>query len=77
MIRVRARYQNQALELERPLELAEGTELEILIPLAGENVDAEKEAWTQLGMSRLEQEWDNPQDAIYDNWKKLYGVQGG
>jgi hypothetical protein len=33
----------------------------------------ENEDWRQLGMSRLEQEWDNPDDAIYDHWEDLYG----
>ena len=32
---------------------------------------ADSEAWQELGMSRLEEEWDNPDDAIYDNWKNL------
>jgi hypothetical protein len=27
-----------------------------------------------LGMGRLEFEWDNPKDALYDNWRELYGV---
>ena len=34
----------------------------------------EVEDWRDLSMSRLEQEWDNPEDAIYDDWKWLYGV---
>jgi len=37
--------------------------------------DDEREAWSRLGMSRLQEEWDNPQDAIYDDWKELYGIQ--
>ena len=31
-------------------------------------------AWALLGTARLEEEWDNPQDAVYDDWKRLYGV---
>jgi hypothetical protein len=31
----------------------------------------------QLGTDRLEEEWDNPEDAVYDDWKKLYGVSRG
>ncbi len=25
-------------------------------------------------LDAMEQEWDNPEDAIYDDWKNLYGV---
>ena len=34
-------------------------------------------SWADLGMARLEAEWDNPQDAIYDDWRRLYGVERG
>ena len=29
--------------------------------------EQEKNDWIELGMSRLEEEWDNPEDAIYDD----------
>jgi len=74
MIRTKGRYRNQTLELDQPLALAEGTEVEIDIHLAQEALGAEHRGWAELGMSRLEEEWDNPEDAVYDNWKKLYGV---
>ncbi|MCI0642455.1 MAG: hypothetical protein L0Y72_27365 [Gemmataceae bacterium] len=67
MIRAKGKYRNQKLELDQPLDLEEGAEVEILIE--SENTD-----WSEMGMDRLEQEWDNPQDAIYDDWKKHYGV---
>ena len=69
MIRTKGRYRNQTVELDQPLNLADGTEVELEIHPADE-----KEAWKELGMSRLEEEWSNPKDAIYDDWKKLYGV---
>ena len=71
MIRTKGRYRNQTVELDQPLNLADGTEVEVVI-LSEE--ESEEEAWKELGMERLEAEWDNPQDAIYDDWKKLYGV---
>jgi hypothetical protein len=74
MIRVKGQYRNQKLELDQPLALAEGTEVEIDIHLAEEAQGTEHQGWAELGMSRLEEEWDNPQDAVYDDWKKLYGV---
>ena len=70
MIRAKGRYRNQAVELGQPLALEEGAEVEVDIHLANEH-----EGWTELGMSRLEEDWDNPQDAVYDNWKKLYRVE--
>ena len=61
MIRVKARYRNQKLELNEPIDLAEGAEVEVEIhPLT------EDEGWRELGMSRLEAEWDNPEDEIYN-----------
>ena len=74
MIRVKGRYRDQILELEQPLALADGTEVEIDIHLAEEAQGIEQHGWTELGISRLEQEWDNPEDAVYDDWKKPYGV---
>ena len=74
MMRTKGRYRNQTLELDQPLALAEGTEVEIDIHLAEEAPGAEHRGWAELGMHRLEEEWDNPEDAVYDNWKKLYDV---
>lgn len=69
MIRTKGRYRNQMVELDQPLNLAEGTEVDVKI-----HPTSEKEDWMDLGMSRLEEEWSNSQDAIYDDWKKLYGL---
>jgi hypothetical protein len=77
MIRVKGRYHGQVLELEQPLDLPDGAEVVVEIrPVAGDAA-SDDEAWRELGMSRLEEEWDNPQDAVYDDWRKLYGVPGG
>ncbi|MGH8059070.1 MAG: hypothetical protein ACREOH_17845 [Candidatus Entotheonellia bacterium] len=74
MMRVKGRYRNQTLELDQPLALAEGTEVEIAIHLAEESQGSEPQEWAELGMQRLEAEWENPEDALYDDWKKLYDV---
>ena len=34
---------------------------------AGDEAD-----WQRLSLSAFEAEWDNPDDAIYDNWRELY-----
>lgn len=74
MIRRKGRYRDQRLELDQPLDLADGAEVEIEIHTAEESAATEAEAWREQGMSRLEEEWDNPQDAVYDNWRQLYGA---
>ena len=74
MIRARGRYRNQAVELEQPLRIADGTEVEVDIHVGESPERTDSEGWAEVGMSRLEQEWDNPDDAIYDDWKNLYGV---
>lgn len=30
--------------------------------------------WQNLGLATFEKEWDNEEDAIYDNWREIYGV---
>ena len=74
MIRARGRYRNQAVQFEQPLEIAEGTEVEVDIHVGESAQSTEGQGWAEFAMTRLEQEWDNPEDAIYDDWKKLYGV---
>jgi hypothetical protein len=27
-----------------------------------------------MGLAAFQEEWDNPEDAIYDNWREHYGV---
>jgi hypothetical protein len=41
--------------------------------LANETLD--ETDWRNLGLTSFENDWDNPDDAIYDNWRELYGVQ--
>jgi hypothetical protein len=72
MVRVRGRYRDGKIELDRPLGLPDGTAVEITVDATPETADEE---WHELGMSRLEEEWDNDQDAVYDDWRRLYGVQ--
>ena len=71
MIRLKGRWEQSSLHLDRPLSLPGGTEVVVEIRTIDEATDAE---WRELGMQRLEAEWDNPADAVYDNWKELYGV---
>ena len=37
--------------------------------------DAEDELdWQAMSLAAFDKDWDNPDDAIYDNWRELYGV---
>ena len=43
-------------------------------PMADE---AQDEAdWQQMGLASFAKDWDNPDDAIYDNWRELYKDAG-
>jgi hypothetical protein len=74
MIRATGRYRNQKLELDQPLNLREGANVIVEIQPVTEGEEVQ---WSELGMSRLEEEWDNSEDAIYDDWRTLYGVPPG
>ncbi len=73
MIRVKGTWENETLRLDEPIELPDGTEVVIEIHPISDTTD---QAWRELGMDRLESEWNNPEDAIYDNWRALYGTSG-
>lgn len=30
--------------------------------------------WSAMSLDTFQRDWDNAEDAIYDNWKELYGV---
>lgn len=34
----------------------------------------EEADWMALGLAAFQREWDNDEDAIYDDWKEHYGV---
>lgn len=34
-------------------------------------------AWLWLAERAFAPDWDNEQDAVYDNWKELYGLREG
>jgi len=56
MNRVKGRYRNQKLELDQPLNLPEGAEVEIEIHSLDEQSKSDQEEWETLGMGRLEEE---------------------
>jgi len=40
--------------------------------LAGE--PDEETHWSAMSLDAFQRDWDNPEDALYDNWRALYGV---
>lgn len=34
-------------------------------------------AWTALSEQSFAEDWDSEEDAVYDNWRELYGVRTG
>ena len=34
----------------------------------------ERQGWSALSEGSLQRVWDNDEDAIYDNWRELYGI---
>ena len=58
---------NETLIIERALDI-----LFSLTELFDER--AERQGWSFLSEASLQRVWDNEEDAIYDNWRELYGV---
>ncbi len=42
-----------------------------------QELDVPREALHQMSEAALMRVWDNEQDAVYDNWRELYGVPEG
>lgn len=42
--------------------------------LAQERFEKERYEWHMASEEAFARVWDNEQDAIYDNWRELYGV---
>lgn len=73
-IRLQQLSQTKALSEEQIIEKA----LSILFSLS-EIFDeqTERRGWSFLSEDSLARVWNNEEDAIYDNWRELYGVPAG
>lgn len=39
------------------------------------NIETEDDTdWMNLSLASFQKDWDNPEDAIYDNWRELYDI---
>ena len=45
--------------------------------MARPKIFAEGQYWTKLSEASFAIDWDNEKDAVYDNWRELYGVREG
>jgi hypothetical protein len=41
------------------------------------NPEQDDTDWMVLGLTAFQQDWDNPDDAVYDNWREHYAVSAG
>jgi hypothetical protein len=66
---------NEVLHIATRLNASERLLLaKLLLDSLISNEAQDENDWQNLGLSAFEQEWDNADDAIYDNWRALYGV---
>ncbi len=64
---------NQAWQLINKLNAQEKLLLAKLLLDSIVAAEAGDEAdWQLISLSAFEADWDNPEDAIYDNWRELY-----
>jgi excisionase family DNA binding protein len=72
------RNQTPWLGMDAPLE--PGDILVVLAPavaaraIVGQESEEDEHAWLTLADSSFAADWNNPKDAIYDNWQDLYGI---
>ncbi|MDW8365854.1 MAG: hypothetical protein RMK49_08435 [Abditibacteriales bacterium] len=48
---------------------------ETLSPVRAAKRDNELDELDRLSLAALHDLWDNEEDAVYDNWRELYGVR--
>jgi hypothetical protein len=45
----------------------------LLESVLADQQDADAE-WSAMGLTAFQRDWDNEEDAVYDNWREHYGV---
>jgi len=76
---IKAKFSHGVIEPLEKLEYHEGEELTVTIVemvFRPGNVHQEQ-GWTDIAMSGFVSDWDNDQDAVYDDWEKSYHVRKG
>lgn len=51
--------------------------IEVLLKVEENEEQAAHIDWQHLGLAHFAEGWDNPEDAVYDDWRTHYGVDTG
>lgn len=81
-VRLAVRQVDQLRRLARAQRVSEdeviARALDLLFSHAGSlDAEAEQRGWSALSEDAFGRVWDNDEDAVYDNWRELYGVPAG
>lgn len=49
--------------------------IEAFLAIIVENENLDQNDWQGLGLAAFERDWNNSEDAVYDEWRKHYGVE--
>lgn len=81
VIEVQIRFAGTEAEQLNALASCEGISTETLLYraieaflAASKNENADHFDWHAMSLAAFEKDWDNPEDAIYDQWREHYGV---
>ena len=69
----RGHVRNGVGGLDEPVKLPEGAA--VRVELAGSDEEARERDWSRVPAASFAEDWDNDQDAVYDQWRERYGVR--
>lgn len=69
----RGHVKDGVVVLDGSAQLPEGAAVHVVLADADE---AEDRAWPHLAAASFAKDWDNDQDAVYDDWRERYRVPG-
>jgi hypothetical protein len=64
---------NGVVVFDEPVALPEGASVRVEIVPTDE--EAGERDWPEGPVASFAEDWDNEQDAVYDNWREQYGVR--
>ncbi|MBI4675328.1 MAG: hypothetical protein HY741_27100 [Chloroflexi bacterium] len=81
VLEVQVKFSGAEAERLTALAAQEGVSADVLLHRAIEQFlalaaasETDRADWQALGLAAFEREWDNPEDAVYDQWREHYGV---
>jgi len=69
----RGRVRNGVVVLDGAVRLPEGAV--VRVELAEGDDEAKEREWGHIPAASFAEDWDNDQDAVYDDWRERYGVR--